>query len=302
MSSPIAFGNEGNTALQQAETAALKKVVFHSFEVSPQQVPVGGGSVTVSWDVTIPTVQEVKFAIALSLNGQPVAATGTKVISVQQQMAITLTAAITDAPGASITLAQRIVEIDTSNCKSETLPPTIVTTPLFTAFSKAFSSNNQFSLTPSGVIVTPGNGIVTITVPAKIDVNDWFDANMTVTVQIAISGGTQLSVTAPVVNCDVSWGLGSNLLSAGCTDFVGSGMTRISTVFLNMIVNNEVLPPIRDGINSLITSFLTSLDQGQINPTGFAFNPTGYALHSITFNEDGLTFMACPQRQVVSRP
>jgi hypothetical protein len=89
---------------------------------------------------------------------------------------------------------------------------------------------------------------------------------MDVSIQLAISGGETLILTA-VANANVNWSLASNLLSLGCTDLVGDGMTKISTVFLNMIVNRELLPQAKAFINGQINAF-TQQQTTQTRSTG----------------------------------
>jgi hypothetical protein len=111
---------------------------------------------------------------------------------------------------------------------------------------------------------------------------------MDVSIQLAISGGETLILTA-VANANVNWSLASNLLSLGCTDLVGDGMTKISTVFLNMIVNRELLPQAKAFINCQINAFTQQQTTQDAQRRPFVVTSISYT------NTKGLVFNACPK-------
>jgi hypothetical protein len=78
----------------QAERDALNKVKLNKFAVVPATVS-PYGTVTASWDATVPNTG---FEIALKLNGQVVANTGSKTFTVSQRTEFTLAAVIDDPP------------------------------------------------------------------------------------------------------------------------------------------------------------------------------------------------------------
>ena len=83
--------------------------------------------------------------------------------------------------------------------------------------------------------------------------------------------------------------IASNLLSLGCTDLVGDGMTKISTVFLNMIVNRELLPQVKTFINSQINAFTQQQKAQDAQHRTFVVTSISYT------NTKGLVFTACPK-------
>jgi len=125
-------------------------------------------------------------------------------------------------------------------------------------------------------------------VPIAIDVPDWFDADMDIHVQLTITGAGQVFVAAPVVDPQVSWSLLSNLLSFGCTDGISSGMTQISKIFLQHIVDVEVRPFVTQLLVGIMNSVISTLEQSDPQHRT-------YVMTSLLFSAArGLTITACP--------
>lgn len=181
-----------------------------------------------------------------------------------------------------------------SNCKPESLPSAVITGPLITKLNQAFSGNNQYSIQSQGIAVAAGDGVVNITIPLSLDVPDFFDANMNITIQLAISGTSTVNVTAPVVDAKVSWGTEATVLSADLTAILGDALSEFATAFMQHIVSAEVIPPIVDGIDSEVQSFIAGLEGGSVLHQS-------YVLTSVTFSSDGLGITVC-QPQLANHP
>ena len=126
--------------------------------------------------------------------------------------------------------------------------------------------------------------------PIAIDVPDWFDADMDIHVQLTITGaGGQIFVAAPVVDPQVSWSLLSNLLSFGCTEGISSGMTQVSKLFLEHIVDKEVRPLVTQMLVDIVNSVISTLEQNDPQHRT-------YVMASLLFSAArGLTITACPK-------
>ena len=281
-------GGGGGDPLQliKKEREALKKVVLHSFTVNPLTVK-PFGTVTASWNVTLPT--DTPFAMFVELNGKAVPAIGSQSFVVNQQTVFALVAAISDDPTVARQLRQWTVHLDSSECHAESFPASVIATPLKDQFDKIFSGSDKFTLKDGGTIVTPGSDQINIDVPLTISVPDWFDADMEVTIQLTIAGASKVFVGDPIVHADVHWSALSNWLSLGCTDAVGDGMSQMAQVFLEQIVSAQLIPLISQGLNDQVNSFTASLK---------ASDPSQrtYVLTSLTYSgTTGLTISACPQ-------
>lgn len=272
--------------LVKKEREALKSVVLHTFVVNPLTAK-PFSTVTASWNVTLPT--NTPFDMFVELNGKGVPSTGSQTFTVNQQTTFSLAAAITDDPTVARVLKQVTVHMDTSECRSESFPASVVTVPLKQVFDDVFGGTSQFNLKDGGTSVTAGDaGAVNIDVPLSIDVPDWFDADMDIAIQLTITGASQVFVAAPVVNPKVSWSFLSNLLSLACTSFIGDGMTQISKVFLEEIVDQQLRPTVTQMLVDQINMFTSSLQAA--DPQHRA-----YVMTALIFNAGGLTFTACPK-------
>ncbi len=288
MVSLIKGGNGGDPPeLVKKEREALKTVVLHTFVVSPLTVKTFG-TVTASWNVTVPT--NTAFDMFVELNGKAVPSTGSQTFTVNQQTVFELATAISDDPTVARILKQVTIHLDTSECRSQSFPASVVTVPLKQQFDDVFGGTSQFTLKDGGTSVTAGDaGAVNIDVPLSINVPDWFDADMNVVIQLTITGASQVFVAAPVVNPQVSWSFLSNLLSLACTSFIGDGMTQISKVFLEEIVDQQLRPAITQMLVDQIDMFTNSLQAADSQHRT-------YVMTSLTFsNATGLVITACPK-------
>ena len=273
-----------------AEKEALNKVKLNSFTVVPATVS-PYGTVTATWDVTIPTTE---FEIRLSLHDQEVGPSGTKTFTLgTQRDSFALIAFINDPP---LPFARRIlkaveVTVNTSGCLDQGFEASKVTDKVKEAMDGAFSGGGNFTLKPGGSIVTAGsNGLVDIHVPLEIVVPDWFDADMDIHIALTISGADgHVIVAAPVVDPQVHWDLLSNLASLGCTDAIGLGMTKISYAFLERIVDNEVRPTVEQNIEEVVNQVLGLFQLSDPQHRT-------YAMTTLVFSaERGLIISGCPR-------
>jgi hypothetical protein len=271
-----------DTGLAQKERAELQKVVLHSFNANPLAVKTFGAT-ALSWNVTLPT--DSPFDMSVLLNGKDVAPIGNQTVNLLQTTVFTLSAATEHAGRQLRTLT---VRVDASDCRAHTIDPFLITQPLKTEFDTRFGGSSKFSLRGNGTTVTLGDGTINIDVPLTINVPDWFDADMNINIQLAVSGGSRVLVTAPVVSADVSWSFFENLLSLGCGDLVQSGMTQMAQAFLSDIVNSELVPKVTQAITDQVNGFITSLQ------TADPQHRT-YVMTLLVLSGGGLTFTACPK-------
>jgi len=276
---------------REKEKAALEKVTEFTFHVVPFKVKVGG-TVTATWDVTIPSIDETGgFEIFITLNGEPVPASGSKSFKVDQNTAFRLVAVIDQPLVVSRILKQEIVTVDLSDCRSLPFPASVLTVPVKNAVDAAFSGNGQFQFRdPAGTQLTVGNASLDIRVPLTLDVPDWFDADMDIHVQLTIGGRDGVViVAAPVVEATVDWSLLSDILSGGCTVAVATGMSKLAQVFLQEIVDAQIQPFVKGILEGVVSEAVASA-QAQ-DP---AHRP--YAMTQMIFSQfSGILITACPQ-------
>jgi hypothetical protein len=183
------------------------------------------------------------------------------------------------------------VTVNSGGCQDQDLPASVVTVPLKNALDSAFSSTDNFTVKDGGAVVTAGsNGLVDIHVPITINVPDWFDADMDIHIQLTITGADgHVFVLAPVVDPQVNFSLLSNLLSFGCTEAVGLGMTKMAYAFLERMVDTELRPTLQQKIVDQVNSFLGTLQANDPDKRTFFMSTLFFSAVR------GLSITGCPQ-------
>jgi len=294
-SSPIdtAPVGTGGSGIKDKEREALQKVTKFTFGVAPFKVKVHG-TVTATWDVTIPPIEETfGFGIAIQLNGEAVAPTGSKTFKIDDNFSKTfrLTAVIDDDPQVGRILKSQQVIVDTSDCHDQSFPASAVTNPVKEQLDAAFSGSSDFKFRdPAKTQLTVGNAALDIRLPLSLNVPHWFDADMDVHVQLTIGGSRGvIVVAAPVVNASVDWSLLSDILSGGCTSAVAAGMTKLAQVFFEHIVDAEIRPGVKgllEGLVNVATASAQGLDP-QHRP---------YGMTTLIFSQtSGIAITSCPK-------
>ena len=173
--------------------------------------------------------------------------------------------------------------MDHGECQTRLLEASLIAGILKQQFDSRFTGNSRFSLKGDGTAVTLGSGVININVPLTINVPDWFDADMSIDLQLGMAGGTPLSVVVNQTNVSVSWSFFENLLSLGCGNLVESGMEKMAQAFMQNIAESEVAPKIQQQFIDQVNSFLSSLksadpDHREFLPTALILSPTGFSI------------------------
>lgn len=280
-------GGPVNGDLVKLERELLAQVVLEKFTVTPKTVPTFG-SVTLAWEVTLPNAPAFDITISLNtiFNKQAVEPKGTLTRTVSQSTTFTL-AAVTEHAGR--TLKSLTVNVDRSDCKSTIIADAfVITSILKTAFDSRFTGSDRFSLRGDGTEVVLGNGTITVHVPLTINVPDWFDADMSIDLQLAMAPGKPLHVRVSQTSVSVNWTFFENLLSLGCGSLVEGGMEQIATEFMRNIAEVEVAPEVEKQFIDQVNGFLKSLKDS--DPAHREFLLTALILSPAGFN-----ITACPK-------
>jgi hypothetical protein len=274
---PVDGGNGNGLELAKKERELLGKVVLKRFTATPQTVPTFG-SVTLAWEVTLP--ENPVFDITVTLNKAAVPPQGSASRSLFQPTFFTL-AAVTEHAGRNLRTLD--VAVDHAGCQTRVLEASIITSILKNEFDSRFTGSDRFSLKGNGTDVTLGNGVIIINVPLTINVPDWFDADMSIDLQLAMAPGTPLSVVVTQTNVSVSWSFFENLLSLGCGNLVESGMEQMAQAFMRNIAEAEIAPRIQTQFIDQVNGFLSSLKDAdpahrEFLPTALILSPTGFSI------------------------
>ena len=282
-------GNVGSSDAAGLGQAALQPthIGVRSLTATPSAVETGGNT-TVRWRVDVP---ENTADFEIKLNGIRVFGTnGTKSFTLTETTTFLLSV---ETANGEIGLASVAVRVDPIDCEWQTIDPFVITSLLKTAFDARFGESRQLSLREDGTVVTLGEGTINIAVPVTIKVEDWFDADMDIAIQLTVfqistSEGSPIKISAHEVNLNVSWSFLENLASLGCTAVVGSGMSKIGQVFLSSIVKSELVPKIAQALNEPVNNLIKLLKEGDPEHRE-------YGLVFMTLSPAGLRFKVCPQ-------
>jgi hypothetical protein len=272
-------------AAKTAEAQLLNKIQVVKFAAASATV-MPFGSTTLSWEVKYPP--NLGFAASIEVNGVRSAASATSgsvVVTLANTEAFSLTAV---GPLASVTLKSLTVTVDQSDCATvPTIAPGVLTTQLKQQLDARFSGSSSFALRSGGSVVTPVLGGATVAIPLHLDIPNWFDADMDISIPLSIlftnaTTPPSVAVQATGTNVHVTWTWLQDL--AGCTSFG----EQLSQAFMFDIASNELAPMIQQQLNSSIQSFANS--QQNNDPQHRTF-----VLTYFSFGPDGLTFTVCPQ-------
>jgi hypothetical protein len=125
--------------------------------------------------------------------------------------------------------------------------------------------------------------MIIIHVPLTINVPDWFDADMSIDLQLSMVPGKPLGVAVTQTSVDVDWTFLENLLSLGCGSLVESGMEQMAEAFMRNIAEAEIAPRVQQQFIDQVNSFLTSLKDSdpahrEFLATALILSPTGFSI------------------------
>lgn len=267
--------------LIKKEQEALKKVVVRSFTVNPRSVKTFG-TTTIAWNVTVP---ESEFDIAVNLNGDGVAPTGSKSVSLQQTRSFTLSASTENA---GRQLKKATVTVDASECRAQLLEAFPIIQQIKKPFNDRFSGSSKFKLRGTGTEVTLGDGGISIGVRLGLNVPDWFDADMNMGIQLSVLAGVPVKVAAKSGTVNVKWGFFEHLASLGCSGFVQSGMEQLAREFMADTVNTNLVPALSQGFTDQVRAFTASLRDTDPQHREYLFT-------ALAVSSAGVTLTACPR-------
>lgn len=264
--------------ITQEERDAIKAVKLKSFKAAPGSVPVFG-STLISWNVTLPNTNAVD--ISVELNRVVVPASGSKTFNLSQNTSFTLNAR---SENLGRQLRSLTVTVNDSECRSKLLDAFLITQSIKVPFDRRFSGSSEFKLDPE-TEVTLDDGLIGIRVPLEIEVPNWFNAKMVISIQLAVFGFT---VTARLVHVNAGWSFFEHLASLGCTGFVQSGMEQISEAFMKDIVKSELIPKVSAALKEQADSFVKGLQDSDPKKRT-------YQVKTLTISRAGATIVACPK-------
>jgi hypothetical protein len=168
---------------------------------------------TLSWNVKLPTTHvPISIVVAGHASNAP---SGSAIVAPFTAAEYGLTA---KTEIISRMVGALIVPVDGSVCKPGHIDGGAITILIKQAIVDQFQGSNSFSLGSGEPDVRLSDAILSINIELNLDVPDWFDATMTIAIQIEIGMTGRPPEAAVLVqenstNVDVSWEWYSTLLS-----------------------------------------------------------------------------------------
>lgn len=269
--------------LVKKEREELKKVVAKSFTADPRSVNTFG-TTRLAWEVILPA--NSPFDIEVVLEGDAVQPIGSTSVTLSSTRTFSLGAKTEHAGRA---LKRVSVEVDDSACQTKLLVRADdIVNVIKAEMDQRFSGSSDFRLKDNGTSVSVGDGTIGIAVPLEIEVPNWFNADMAISIKLAVLPGRPVSVTAPTVSVDVRWNFFEHLASLFCTGAVQSGMEKLAQAFLADIVAADLVPAVADSLSGRVREFLDGLQAD--DPLQRTWVP-----RLVSLSGAGFTVTGCPR-------
>jgi hypothetical protein len=278
-------GNNANSDSVGAQNTGLQDIRTRRFSVWPDAIVVGEDCV-VSWDVVFGETVDAK----LRLNGAFVTTVGTQHFRPTQTTIFKLSVVFPD--GTERGLVSDSVRVDPVGCTDSLVQSVDMTEKFEKEINKRFNLPGKISLRGNGSVVSFGTGQISISVPAEINVPDWFDADLNLTIELFVrfvssTGDAPLSVTEHSVDFEVDWSFLENLVSLGCGHFVEMGMTELGQVLMENMIYTEVAPLVTDALN-----FYANQQRAIVRAQDPQRRPLLFT--HVAISPDGLNLRLCP--------
>ena len=275
---PAQDESQDTQTLKEQQYKALALIQVISFTADPPRVK-PFRTTTLSWEVKVPTSLHLG-QVTLDIGGQTHGLSGSASFTLASTTSFGL---IAKTELVSREICSLTVTMDESDCKVGSIPSLILVGTLENELGKQFQGSSKISLRGGGISVTLGPAVISIAIPLNLEVSDWFDASMDISIQLLVGMGARgtVEVEAFEVNVHVDWTWVQDL--AGCTEFG----EKIAQAFMTEIVNNQIAPGIAQPLTSRIQQVASS---AQINDP----QHRQYMLTSLDLTRDGITFTVCP--------
>jgi hypothetical protein len=243
----------------------------------------------VSWAVRVPTTLHVP--VSLGIAGQM--SHGSSGSATVAPFATTEYGLLAQTAIVSRVIGLLTVPVTQSGCQTSRIDGNIITSRLKEAITEQFQGSSQFSLTGNGVSVSISDAAtIPISFALNLNIPDWFDATMSVKIQIHVGMQGQppqaTVVTQASTSLDVSWEWYSTALSLGITSLVADGMQQLAQAFMAEIASAQIASGIGDEVSTQVKDAIMQAQQS--DPQGRTFTLT-----SFTLAPDGIHFTICPQ-------
>jgi hypothetical protein len=268
--------------LIQEDRETFRQVRLRSFRATPESVPPFVES-TLRWEVTGPS-DGVFF---IKLDGDPVERAGSRAVQAFGTKTYRLVAF-----GHVLTkeLGQATVSLDSRDCQEGPVSASAVEIRLEQAAAAQFN-RGRLSLRNGAHAELSSEGL-SISIPAKVDIRGWFDADLDLDLSFHLFAGhttNQSLVQARVrdVDVDVSFDLAEHLASLGCSSAVQGALEKLIESVVRDIIGPNLEAQVAQGLQAAANGWLDTWqeadDQGRV-----------YRLFDVETSSNTVLFIGCP--------
>ena len=268
-------------AQKEWEYRLLGGIGVQEFAANPPEVP-PFETTTLFWRATIPPgLPPVSFTVV----GQAVYATNSGASGSATAAPLSTTEYDLFAETAIVNrqVAASPVRVNDAACESPALAASLITDHIHDAIVQQLpKDNSQFSVDSSKVKVVSNDNIISIEIPASIDIKAQIEIGLK-----GIPPHATISAQPGSISAHVDTSTLGNIVTLGCASAVASAVEDVVEIFVGLIVKNTIAPEIADNLNSLVQNYATTAQE--IDPEHRTF-----ALTSVTLSDMFLTFTVCP--------
>lgn len=270
----------------------LDEAMLRSISVSPNPAP-PFGRVEVEWDVKMPVtvLPSVKVELHLHVGTQDsiVGAKGSLTTEPKDETVFVL---FLRTPLATRQLAAVPLTMDFAACKAPEIPSSLFHSALPGQASSLFPPGGEVMLRDDGLKLDIGIDSFVLEIPLEIEVPNWFNANVDLTLGFSVSGGAnKVIVSYGFGKSKVGFGWLSGILSIGISAAVAFALEKMSDAYLDAIVGSAIGERLARVLTEPLREILESLNED---------NPNPFKLQGVSLDQDRIKYRLCPTRPVPS--
>jgi len=262
----VSLGSSDAGPIDEHALECLRLTRINSFTANPSTLQPFGGGTTISWSVNVPP----GCGLRITLNGQPVAASGTQQVQPAATTSYTLAARVRQA---TRVLDRVVVRVDTSRCISGAVPESLIRLQIQRAVDALDQADDRFSKRSEPRIEVDAHGIH-VALRFKLALENFADPSVDIDFTVGLrvrSGSAEPFYRRFAVDVDWPWWV----------TVVTAGVSKIVEEFIDEKVEGALKPRVLNELRNQIEGFINLL-------------PGDLRLHMLGLAENEIRVTACP--------
>lgn len=255
-----------NDPIDEHAVECIARTRITSFAADPSDLKPFGGGTTLRWSVAVPP----NCGVRITLNGQPVAASGTQ----QAQPAVTTRYTLAArARQATRVLDSVVVHVDTTACVSGAVAESLIRSQIRRAVDVLDRADARFSQRSDPRIDVRSNGI-SVALRFKVAIDDFVDPKVDVDFSMGLrvrNGSAEPFFRSFAVDVDWPWWV----------TVISAGASKVVEEFIDDKIEKKLKPRILSEVRAQIDDLVNRL-------------PGNLRLHSLSLAENEIRVTACP--------